>query len=63
MTGKSVVGFLADVLYLKGFICYDEFEDIMNAQNDVDLGNIVEKMLRSEYNVYKKGESYGTLIK
>jgi hypothetical protein len=63
MTGKSVVGFLADVLYLKGFICYDEFEDIMNAHNDVDLGVIVEKMLRSEYNVYKKGESYGTLIK
>jgi hypothetical protein len=63
MTGKSVVGFLADVLYLKGFICYDEFEDIMNAKTDVDLGNIVEKMLRSEYNVYKKGESYGTLIK
>lgn len=62
MTPKSVVGFLADVLYVKGLICYDEFEAIMDAKDDRDLGEIVERMLRGDFNAYKKGESYGTLI-
>lgn len=60
---KTLVGFLADVLYMKGIVCYDEFEAIMDAKNEQDLGNVVERMLRGEFNVYKKGESYKTLIK
>lgn len=63
MTPKSVIGFLADVLYVKGLICYDEFEAIMDAKNDEDLGVIVERLLRGDFSVYKRGESYGTLIK
>lgn len=60
---KNVIGFLADVLYLKGILCFEEFEAVMDAKNAEDLGEIVERMLRSDFNVYKKGESYGTLIK
>ena len=63
MEVKSLVGFLADVLYIKGIICLDEFEAIMEARNDVDLGVIVERMLRSDFNLHKRGEAYGTLIK
>lgn len=62
MSAKSVLGFIADVLYIKGLICYDEFESIMDAKSDEELGHIVEKLLRGDFNAYKKGESYGTLI-
>lgn len=63
MNAVGVLGFIADVLYIKGLICYEELEAIMDAHSTRDLGDIVEKMLRGEYNVFKKGESYGTLIK
>jgi hypothetical protein len=55
---KLAIGFLADVLYIKGIICYEEFEAMQNARRPSDLDNIVEKMLRGEYNAYRKGEGY-----
>lgn len=55
---KVVLKFLADVLYVKGFIYFDEFEDIMDASTPEDLDVIVDKMLRGEYNAYKRGEGY-----
>lgn len=55
---KLAIGFIADVLYIKGVICYEEFEDMMNVTEPSELQDIVEKMLRSEYNVYKRGEGY-----
>lgn len=55
---KVVLKFLADVLYIKGIICFEEFEDIMDAKTFYDLDNIIEKMIREEYNVYKRGEGY-----
>ena len=55
---KITLKFLADVLYIKGIICYEELEDIMDVKTPFDLDNIVEKMLSDEYNVYKRGEGY-----
>lgn len=55
---KLAIGFIADVLYIKGVICYEEFEDIQNAKHPSDLQDIVEKMLRSEYNLHMRGEGY-----
>ena len=55
---KVVLGFVADVLYLKGLICFEELEGIMEAKDSSDLGNVFEKMIRGEYNVYKRGEPY-----
>lgn len=55
---KLTLGFLADVLYIKGVICFEEFEDIQNAKHPSDLNDIVEKMLRGEYNVHMRGEGY-----
>jgi hypothetical protein len=57
---KTVIGFLADVLYIKGIICLDEFETIMDAKRPSDLGDIVERMLRDDFNPYKRGEGYVT---
>lgn len=55
---KTALGFLADVLYIKGLIYFDEFEAIMEASTPQDLGEIVEKMLRGEYTGHRKGEPY-----
>ena len=55
---KAAIGFFADVLYIKGFLNFEEFEVIMNAKSPKDLGDIVEGMLRGEYSGYKKGEGY-----
>lgn len=62
MDGKLVLGFIADILYIKGMLCYDEYDTILNAKNAQDLEAIVERFLRGDFNGYKKGESYGTII-
>lgn len=54
---KLTLGFIADLLYVKGYICFEEFEAIQNARIPSDLDEIVDKMLRSDFNVYRKGES------
>lgn len=59
---KITLKFIADVLYLKGHICYEELEDIYDAKTPEDLDVIFDKMMRGEYNVYRKGESYGDRI-
>lgn len=58
--GESLLalGFLADVLYIKGIICFEEFEAIQEVKHPSDLNDIVEKMLRGDYNAYRKGEGY-----
>ena len=47
--------FIADLLYIKGDICFQEFDDIMNASEPQDLDNIIDKLIRGDYNVYKRG--------
>lgn len=55
---KLAIGFMAEVLYIKGHICFEEYEDILDVTSPGDLDTIVEKMLSEQYNVYKRGESY-----
>lgn len=54
---KLMLGFLADVLYIKGVICYEEFEAIYAVKSPSDLEDIVEGMLRGDYNVFRRGEA------
>lgn len=54
---KICLKFFADVLYIKGFLLYDEYEDIMEVESIDDLDVIVDKMLKEEYNP-KRGEGY-----
>lgn len=56
---KIILKFLADVLYIKEKLCYEEYEDIMNVKTPDDLDKIVDKMLRGDYNTLRRGESYG----
>lgn len=55
---KQVLGFLADILYIKGVIYFDEFEAIQNVTQPSDLNDIVEGMLSGQFNGYKRGEAY-----
>lgn len=55
---KLTLGLLADILYIKGIICYEEFEAINDIKSPTDVNDFVEKMLRGEFNVYRKGEPY-----
>lgn len=55
---KVTLKFIADVLYIKGILCSDELEDIMDAATIEDLDHIVDKMLDDEY-LLKRGETYG----
>lgn len=55
---KIVLKFLADILYLKGIICFDEYDDILESRDYSDLDKIIDKMIRGNYNVYRKGEGY-----
>lgn len=60
---KFVLKFLADVLYIKQVICFEELEAIMEVTSFEDLDVIVDKMLRSEYNLYRRGESYEAYVR
>lgn len=55
---KLAIGFLADILYIKGIICFEEFSDMQDVAQASDLGTIVDKMLKQEYNAHKRGEGY-----
>lgn len=59
---KISIGFMADVLYIKGIICFEEFEAIQDAKSPIDMNTIVERMLlegkEGGFNGKRKGESY-----
>ena len=55
---KLVLGFIADILYYKGIICYEEVEAIFDASTPQDLQVIIDKIMNQEYSVYKRGEHY-----
>ncbi len=55
---KLLLGFLADILYINGVICFEEFEAIGEIKSPSDLDKFVDRMLRSDFNVYRRGEGY-----
>ena len=55
---KLVLKFFADALYLKGLLCYEELEAIYDIRSPQDLEEVFEKMIRGEFNAYRKGEPY-----
>ena len=58
MDTKVVLKFMADLMYVHGMICYEEYDDILESKDYSDLDNIIEKLIKEEYNVYRKGEGY-----
>lgn len=60
---KLVIGLLADILYDKEIICFEEFEGLMDITRPTDVTAFVERMMRGEFNVYRKGEHYNLINK
>jgi len=58
MLDKILLKFFADVMYVKGFLCSEELDAIMEVQTVADLDVVFEKMMGGKYNAYKRGESY-----
>lgn len=56
---KILLKFIADVLYLKGVIFYEEYEAIMECSNCNDLDEVFEKMMKEEFNAYRRGSFIG----
>lgn len=52
---KVVIKFFADVLYLNNVLCFEEYEDIMECKEPCDLDMVFDKMIKEEYNAYKRG--------
>lgn len=55
---KILLKFFADVMYLQGMFCWEEYEDIMECRLPADLDRIFEKMLKEEYNGYNTGKGF-----
>ena len=55
---KLAIGMFADVLYIKGIVCYEEYNDMMEIKQPSDIDVIIDNMLSDKYNVYKRGETY-----
>ena len=60
---KVVLKFLADVLYIKGVMCFEELEAVMDVCIPSDLDVIVDRMLSSDFNVFRRGEGYERCLK
>ena len=46
------------MLYIKGVLCSEELEDILEVKTIDDLDHIIDKMLDDTY-ILKRGETYG----
>lgn len=51
-----VLKFLADLLYIKRIICYEEYDDILSSACCDDLDFIIEKLMKEGYNTRVTGE-------
>lgn len=56
--------FFSDLLYIKGILCFDEYDAIMESCTPTDLDNVFEGIMRGTFNNYRRGEvdgDYGEL--
>lgn len=55
---KCTLKFIADILYLKGILCFEELDAIYEIKHPSDLDIVFERMIGGDFNVYKRGEPY-----
>jgi hypothetical protein len=55
---KVAIGLFADILYDKGLLCFEEMDALLNISSAEDAYAFSDKLLRGEFNVYKRGEIY-----
>lgn len=47
------------MLYIKGVLCFDEYDAIMECCDENDLDDVFEGMMRGTFNNYRRGEVDG----
>ena len=62
MDAKIVIQLFADILYDKGLLCFEEMDTLLSITNTQDAHEFSERLLRGEFNVYKRGEIYSESI-
>lgn len=55
---KVVIALFGDILYEKGVLCFEELEALFNIKDISDVELFTERLMRGEFNVYKRGEHY-----
>lgn len=55
---KAAINLFADILYAKGLLCFEEMDALLDISNQQDVYNFSERMIRGDFNVYKRGEVY-----
>lgn len=58
MDGKLLIKLFGDILYAKGVINLDELEHLLDLRNPQDLDAYTERILRGDFNAYRRGEHY-----
>lgn len=58
MDPKVLISLFADIMYEKGMLCYEEMEALLDIKSVEDTYAFSEKLLRGDFNVYKRGEIY-----
>jgi len=51
---KLALGLIADILYMKGILCYEELDAIYNVKDAEDIDKVSDKIIRGDFNVYKQ---------
>lgn len=62
MDAKIIIGLFADILYMRGLLCFDEMESLLDIKNESDVFAFSERLLRGDFNAYKRGEIYSESI-
>lgn len=58
ITDKVIVQLFADILYVKGILCYDEIDHLLDMSTVGDVENFTDKMFGGVFSAYKRGEAY-----
>lgn len=53
---KLSIGLLAEIMYIKEIICYEEYNAMMEITTPSDADVFIDRLLRGDFNVYKRGE-------
>lgn len=55
---KIVIQLFADILYIKGIICFEEMQEMLEMRTPSDVEKFTDKLIRGDFNAYRRGEIY-----
>lgn len=58
MDTRVIIGLFADIMYNKGLLCFEEMDALLEITSAEEAYIFSDKLLRGDFNVYKRGEIY-----